>query len=96
LLLDFAVERAKDRPLEDALVESARLHLRPILMTSLTIIVVYIPLLFGLGEGSEFRVPLGVIILGGIFSSTLLTLFVIPAALYRFERARYRQLQARR
>ena len=96
LLLDFAVERAKDRPLEDALVEAARLRLRPILMTSLTIIVVSIPLLFGLGEGSEFRVPLGVIILGGIFSSTLLTLFVIPAAFYRFERARYRQLQARR
>lgn len=96
LLLDFAVERAKDRPLEDALVEAARLRLRPILMTSITIIVVSIPLLLGLGEGSEFRIPLGVIILGGIFSSTLLTLFVIPAAFYRYERARYAQLQARR
>lgn len=89
LLLDFAVERAKERPLEEALVEAARLRLRPILMTSLTILVVSIPLLLGLGEGSEFRIPLGVIILGGIFSSTLLTLFVIPAAFYRFERARY-------
>jgi len=95
LLLDFAVERAKERPLEDALVEAARLRLRPILMTSLTIVVVSIPLLLGLGEGSEFRIPLGVIILGGIFSSTLLTLFVIPTAFYRFERVRYLQMQTK-
>ena len=96
LLLDFAVERAKDRPLEEALAEAARLRLRPILMTSITIIVVSIPLLLGLGEGSEFRVPLGVIILGGIFSSTLLTLFVIPTALYRFERKRYAEWRPER
>jgi len=96
LLLDFAVERAKEAPLKEALVEAARLRLRPILMTSTTIIVVSIPLLMGIGEGSEFRRPLGVIILGGIFSSTLLTLFVIPAAFYRFERRRYAELQPER
>ncbi|WP_457630036.1 efflux RND transporter permease subunit [Oceanithermus sp.] len=89
LLLDFAVERAKTAPLKEALIEAARLRLRPILMTSTTVIVVSIPLLMGIGEGSEFRRPLGVIILGGIFSSTLLTLFVIPAAFYFFERHRY-------
>lgn len=89
LLLDFAVERAKNAPLKDALVEAARLRLRPILMTSTTVIVVSIPLLLGIGEGSEFRRPLGVIILGGIFTSTVLTLFVIPAAFYFFERHYY-------
>ncbi|WP_287409877.1 efflux RND transporter permease subunit [Oceanithermus sp.] len=94
LLLDFAVERARTMPLDRALVEAARLRLRPILMTSLTILVVSLPLLLGLGEGSEFRIPLGVIILGGIFSSTLLTLFVIPVAFYRYERRRYAQMQA--
>ncbi len=76
--------------------EAARLRLRPILMTSLTILVVSLPLLLGLGEGSEFRIPLGVIILGGIFSSTLLTLFVIPVAFYRYERRRYAEMQAER
>jgi len=91
LLLDFAVEKAKEAPLKEALVEAARLRLRPILMTSTTVIVVSIPLLMGIGEGSEFRRPLGVIILGGIFTSTLLTLFVIPAAFYFFERGRYQQ-----
>ena len=91
LLLDFAVDRAKEKPLKEALVEAARLRLRPILMTSTTVIVVSIPLLMGIGEGSEFRRPLGVIILGGIFTSTLLTLYVIPAAFYFFERHRYQK-----
>lgn len=47
------------------------------------------PLLLGSGDGSEFRKPLGMIIFGGVTVSALLTLFVIPAAFYRFERQRY-------
>ncbi len=86
LLLDFAVRRMKEMPLREALVEAARLRLRPILMTTLTVLIISLPLLLGTGEGAEYRRPLGVIILGGLLSSTLLTLFVVPAAFYTFER----------
>ncbi|WP_018461977.1 efflux RND transporter permease subunit [Thermus oshimai] len=85
LLLDFAVRRMEERPLKEALVEAARLRLRPILMTTLTVLIISLPLLLGTGEGAEYRRPLGVIILGGLLSSTLLTLFVVPAAFFAFE-----------
>ncbi|RTH36255.1 multidrug transporter AcrB [Thermus scotoductus] len=85
LLLDFAVQRMREKPLREALVEAARLRLRPILMTTLTVLIISLPLLLGTGEGAEYRRPLGVIILGGLLSSTLLTLFVVPAAFYAFE-----------
>lgn len=88
LLLDFAVKRRKELPLKEALLEAARIRLRPILMTTLTVLIISLPLLLGLGEGAEYRRPLGVIILGGLLSSTLLTLFVVPAAFYLFERRR--------
>ncbi|TFU27460.1 efflux RND transporter permease subunit [Thermus tengchongensis] len=88
LLLDFAVKRMREMPLKNALVEAARLRLRPILMTTLTVLIISLPLLLGTGEGAEYRKPLGVIILGGLLSSTLLTLFVVPAAFYAFERRR--------
>jgi HAE1 family hydrophobic/amphiphilic exporter-1 len=93
LLLDFAVRRAQEMPLFDALVEAARLRLRPILMTTLTVLIISIPLILSSGEGSEFRKPLGIIILGGVTTSTFLTLFVVPAAFYLFERRRYAKLR---
>ncbi|GAB5602564.1 efflux RND transporter permease subunit [Thermus sp. FJN-A] len=91
LLLDFAVKRMRERPLREALLEAARLRLRPILMTTLTVLIISLPLLLGTGEGAEYRRPLGVIILGGLLSSTLLTLFVVPAAFYTFERRRVKE-----
>jgi hydrophobic/amphiphilic exporter-1 (mainly G- bacteria), HAE1 family len=90
LLLDAVVSRVQEGlTLKEALVAAGRLRLRPILMTALTIVIISLPLLLGLGEGSEFRRSLGLVILGGVLSSTLLTLFVVPAAFYRFERRRY-------
>jgi hydrophobic/amphiphilic exporter-1 (mainly G- bacteria), HAE1 family len=90
LLLDVVVGQLQaGETLRDALVRAGRLRLRPILMTALTVVVISIPLLVGLGEGNEFRRPLGLVILGGVVSSTFLTLFVVPAAFYRFERRRY-------
>ncbi|MGC8876175.1 efflux RND transporter permease subunit [Thermus sp.] len=94
LLLDFAVRRMEEMPLKAALVEAARLRLRPILMTTLTVLIISLPLLLGTGEGAEYRRPLGVIILGGLLSSTLLTLFVVPAAFYAFEGRRARAKEA--
>ena len=90
LLLDVVVGQLQEgETLREALVRAGRLRLRPILMTALTIVVISVPLLLGLGEGNEFRQPLGLVILGGVVSSTFLTLFVVPAAFYRFERRRY-------
>jgi HAE1 family hydrophobic/amphiphilic exporter-1 len=88
LLLDFVVERARAMPLADALVEAAQLRLRPIFMTTVTVFVISIPLILGTGEGSEFRKGLGIVIFAGILTSTILTLFVVPSAFYRFEKNR--------
>ena len=92
LLLDVVVSQLEEgEALRDALIRAGRLRLRPILMTALTIVVISVPLLAGLGEGNEFRQPLGLVILGGVVSSTFLTLFIVPAAFYRFEGRRYRE-----
>jgi HAE1 family hydrophobic/amphiphilic exporter-1 len=93
LLLDFAVRQAQEKPLYDALVEAARLRLRPILMTTFTVLMISVPLIAASGEGAEFRRPLGIIILGGVSVSMLLTLFVVPAAFYQFERRRYEKIR---
>jgi HAE1 family hydrophobic/amphiphilic exporter-1 len=88
LLLDFVVERTKTLSLRDALVEAGGLRLRPIVMTTLTALVISVPLVIGLGEGAELRRGLGVIILGGLLTGTVLTLYVVPALFYVFERKR--------
>jgi HAE1 family hydrophobic/amphiphilic exporter-1 len=62
-----------------ALVEGARTRLRPILMTALTTMIAMLPLAFGLGKGVLMAAELATVVIGGLFSSTLLTLLVIPA-----------------
>ena len=79
LLIDFAkwgAERGMGR--HEALVEAGRIRLRPILMTTLALIAGMIPVALGHGEGADFRAPLGRAVIGGVITSTLLTLFVIP------------------
>ncbi len=63
-----------------ALSEACPVRLRPVLMTSLTIILALLPAAMGLGAGSETNKPLSVAIIGGMISSTLLTLVVVPSA----------------
>ncbi|MFN8509325.1 MAG: efflux RND transporter permease subunit [Deinococcaceae bacterium] len=91
LLLDFVVREARNSDLAVALVEAGRLRLRPILMTTATVFIISFPLILGTGEGGELRRPLGVIILGGLLTSTLLTLYVVPSAFYVFERRRHQR-----
>jgi HAE1 family hydrophobic/amphiphilic exporter-1 len=88
LYLDFVVERLGVMPLKEALVESARLRFRPIVMTTLTVLVIAGPLVFSVGQGTEFGQRLGVVMFGGIISSAILTFFVVPAAFFLFERKR--------
>ncbi|MCP2015432.1 HAE1 family hydrophobic/amphiphilic exporter-1 [Deinococcus sp. HSC-46F16] len=88
LYLEFVTERMRSLPLREALIEAAELRFRPILMTTLTVLVISIPLVLGQGDGAEFRRGLGIVILGGVITSTLLTFFVVPAVFYFFERRR--------
>ncbi|MFN3295901.1 efflux RND transporter permease subunit [Caldimonas sp.] len=88
LLVDFA-NRAREghgaegldgRPLgrEDALMMAARVRLRPILMTTLAMVFGMVPLAFALSEGAEQRAPMGQAVIGGVVTSSLLTLVVVP------------------
>ena len=97
LLLDVTLaETANGVPLREALLEAAAVRFRPILMTTATVVVISLPLLLGLGEGSEFRYPLGLVILGGVLTSALLTFYVVPAAFYQFEHKRYERETAQK
>lgn len=88
LYLDFVVERLGKMPLEEALVEAAGLRFRPIVMTTLTVLVISFPLIFSGGQGSEFGQRMGVVMFGGIVFSAVLTFFIVPAAFWLFERKR--------
>ena len=80
LLIDFAKWAYKDRGVDrrSALIEAGRIRLRPIMMTTLALIAGMIPVALGLGEGADFRAPLGRAVIGGVITSTVLTLVVIP------------------
>lgn len=88
LYLEFVTERMRAMPLREALIEAAELRFRPILMTTLTVLVISLPLVLGHGDGAEFRRGLGIVILGGIVTSTLLTFYVVPSVFYLGERGR--------
>ncbi len=79
LLVDMANQlRAKGMAVVDALLEAGVSRLRPILMTSAAMILGMLPTALGKGEGSEFRAPMSWAVIGGVITSTLLTLVVIP------------------
>ena len=79
LLVDFAI-RSREDGLErtEALLLAAKVRLRPILMTTLAMIFGMVPLAFALSEGSEQRAPMGQAVIGGVITSSLLTLVVVP------------------
>jgi HAE1 family hydrophobic/amphiphilic exporter-1 len=80
LLIDFAKWAREERgtPLREALIEAGAIRLRPILMTTFALIAGMLPIALGTGEGAQFRAPMGVAIVGGVITSTFLTLLVIP------------------
>jgi len=84
LIVEFANQK-RDAGMKkiDAVVESAYLRLRPILMTSLAMSLGALPLALSIGDASTSRVPLGIVIVGGILFSLILTLYVVPA-MYAF------------
>ncbi|MBZ0181577.1 MAG: efflux RND transporter permease subunit, partial [Melioribacteraceae bacterium] len=70
-------------PIDEASIEGAKLRLRPVLMTALTTMLGLMPLLIATGTGSEVQRPLATVVIGGLFTSTILTLIVLPA-LYKW------------
>ncbi len=81
LLVDQSarLHRSEGRGVHEAVMEAARRRLRPILMTTLTTILALAPLAMGVGEGGEAQAPMARAVIGGLLSSTIITLLVIPA-----------------
>jgi multidrug efflux pump subunit AcrB len=92
LLVEYA-NQLKERGLNavEAMLEAGRIRLRPILMTSVATITSALPIAFGLGAGSLSRRPLGYAIVGGVFLSTLLTLYLVPVVYTLFDRLAARE-----
>lgn len=89
LLVDYIrqmMEEGMDR--REAIVRSCKTRLRPILMTSLALIAGMVPVAIGLNEASSQRTSLGVAVIGGVISSTLLTMILVPAAFLYIDRFR--------
>ncbi|MGZ3705255.1 MAG: efflux RND transporter permease subunit, partial [Bdellovibrionota bacterium] len=89
LLVDYANQRgAEGMDRAQAMIEAGKTRLRPILMTTMALIAGTIPIAIGLNEASRQRTSMGVAIIGGLVSSTLLTLLVVPAAYLYIDRFR--------
>ena len=85
-LINQLRERGMDRI--SAIREGARLRLRPIMMTTLTTVLGLLPMALGLGEGSEMRTPMAITVIGGLLTSTMLTLLVVPVMYSLLDRRR--------
>lgn len=88
VLIDFVNTLRKeepDKPLDDVLIESGLTRMRPILMTSLTSILGFLPMAMATTGGGAMMRPLAVVLLGGLFVGTFLTLFIIPVVFKIFE-----------
>ena len=95
LIVDFAnVLRSEGHNLRDAVVHACRIRLRPILMTSLATVVGLLPMAFKLETGSEAYAPLARVIIGGLLTSIVLTIFIVPAAYLIMYRRRERATAA--
>lgn len=87
LLVDYANQlRHQGMPIIDALIEAGAVRLRPILMTTAAMIFGMMPIALGIGSGAEMRQSMGVVLIGGLITSTMLTLLVVPAVYLLIER----------
>lgn len=86
LISRFEFLRKKGLALKDAVIEGSLSKLRPVLMTTITTAFGLLPLILSTGVGSEIQRPLAIVVVGGLFSSTLLTLIILPSLYLSFSR----------
>ena len=87
VLVDYINQRKNEgMPSFDAIVVSVKDRVRPILMTALTTILGLVPLSLGIGEGTEINQPMGIAVIGGLITSTALTLYIVPVVYSLFDR----------
>ncbi len=88
IILVDSINRNKQQglPLREAVLDAAQRRFRPILMTSLTTVLALLPLTFGFGESASLRAPMAIAVIGGLVTSTLLTLIIIPCFYESIER----------
>ncbi len=95
LLVDFTNHGLREgKPLHEAILEAGQVRLRPILMTTMAMIFGMLPMSIGAGTGGELLAPMGRAVIGGVITSTLLTLLVVPV-LYTYIYGFTRRLKAR-
>ena len=92
LMIDFAIAAEREQGIRprDAIYQACLLRFRPILMTTLAAMFGALPLVIGLGAGSELRRPLGIAIVGGLLVSQVLTLYTTPVVYLVIDRLRLR------
>ena len=80
VLLDYTnlLRRQNDYPLREAVITAGTRRLRPILMTTVTTVLGLLPMALGIGEGGELQAPMARVVIGGLTTSTLITLVIIP------------------
>ena len=84
MMSHFNYLQAKGLPMADVVKQGALRRLRPVMMTASTCAFGLLPLLAASGPGSELQKPLAIVVIGGLISSTLLTLFLLPVIYRRF------------
>lgn len=96
LLIDYAnQQRSKGYDLRSAVLEACSLRLRPIFMTTFSTILGMLPIALGIGAGAELRQSMGVVLVGGLITSTILTLLVVPIIYLLFEEWKEKRMAAR-
>lgn len=88
ILVDRINQLKMDRDLTDAIVEAGQQRIRPIIMTTLTTILALLPMTFSFGEGASLRSPMAIAVIGGLVTSTLMSLMVIPCVYYILEKVK--------
>jgi multidrug efflux pump len=98
MMIDFALdaERVNGLAPAEAIYQACLLRFRPIMMTTMASLLGAVPLIVGMGEGSEFRRPLGITIIGGLVLSQILTLYTTPVVYLYLDRFRHWSRRKRR